>query len=40
MACKRVRNAEEEVKRLKYKVRTLQEQGDTVDSELNSDLLA
>ena len=36
---KRVHAAEEEVKRLKDKVRTLLKQGDTVDSELHSDLL-
>ena len=36
---KRVYAAEEEVKRLKDKVRTLLKQGDTVDSELHSDLL-
>ena len=36
---KRVHAAEEEVKRLKDKVRTLLKQGDTVDSELYSNLL-
>ena len=36
---KRVHAAEEEVKRLKDKVRTLLKQGDTVDSELHFDLL-
>lgn len=36
---KRAHNAEEEVRRLKDKVRTLQEQGEAVDNDLNSDLL-